>query len=481
LTDLNAAARVGSMRFLSDADKRDIYEGALWVLSEVGMTLHHEEAVQLLLSAGCRVDDGGRVRVPKRLVEDARGSVPSMIRVYDREGALAMELGHYNSYFGPGSDLLSTYDVETGEHRPSSLEDVARAAHLVDALSNIDFVMSSAYPAEIEPHASYLRSYAAMMRNTTKPLVVTAEDAKDLRVMCDVAAVLRGGDGNLRDRPYFIVYNEPVSPLSHSVEGIEKLLVCADTGVPSIYASAQIMGATAPVTVAGHMVQGIAECLFGMVLHQLRSPGAPFVFGHGLAVLDMSTSQCLYNSVESYLTEVGMIEMAKWLDLPNFGLAGSTDSQLVDAQNGLEIAELTLLVMQAGSNLNHDVGYMDFGLTGSLESIVITDECVGLNRSLMAGIEVTRESLALDVIATVGPGGSFLGEAHTRKLLRSNRWQPTILNRRSRDRWLLDGGPDLRERARRRALELLKDHDVKPLPADVGDTLDRALARGVVR
>jgi trimethylamine--corrinoid protein Co-methyltransferase len=136
-------------------------------------------------------------------------------------------------------------------------------------------------------------------------------------------------------------------------------------------------------------------------------------------------------------------------------------------------------VMQAGSNLNHDVGYMDFGLTGSLESIVITDECVGMNRSLLAGIAVTRESLALDIIAAVGPGGSFLGEAHTRRLLRANRWQPTILNRNSRDKWLLDGSPDLRERARRKAMDLLGSHEVRPLHARVADALDRALDEGV--
>ena len=186
--NVSTTARVDHMRFLSDTDKRDIYEAALYVLSDVGMTLHHEGAVKLLLDGGCRVDSAGRVRVPRRLVEEARDSVPSVIRVYDREGDLAMELGHYNSYFGPGSDLMSTYDIETGEHRPSSLEDVANAARVVDALPNIDFVMSSAYPNEAEPQESYLRSYAAMMRNTTKPLVMTALDGKDLRLMCDVAS-----------------------------------------------------------------------------------------------------------------------------------------------------------------------------------------------------------------------------------------------------------------------------------------------------
>ena len=110
--------------------------------------------------------------------------------------------------------------------------------------------------------------------------------------------------------------------------------MCARAGVPCVYVPAPMTGATAPITVAGYMAQGIAESLLGMVVHQLCRPGAPFVFGHGHAVLDMSTAQSAYNAVEGYAIEMGMVEMAKWLDLPNFANAGTTDSQLVDAQAG---------------------------------------------------------------------------------------------------------------------------------------------------
>jgi trimethylamine--corrinoid protein Co-methyltransferase len=474
--DVRNAARVGRMSFLSDTDKRGIFQAVLDVLGHVGMMVYHPEAKELLREAGCRVDADDRVYVPKHVVERVRDSVPSVVRVYNRTGDLAMELGHFNSYFGTGSDLMSTYDLETGEHRPSTIEDVARAARLADALPNIDFVMSSAYPNGVDPHQSYLLSFATMMQNTVKPLVITAENGADLRVMCDLATTVRGGADELRAKPYFIVYNEPISPLEHPVDSIAKLFLCAEAGVPSIYIPAQMTGATAPITVAGHMTQGIAESLFGMVVHQLRCPGAPFVFGHGMAVLDMVTAQCSYNAVEGYMTEMGMVEMAKWLDIPNFGNAGTSDSQLVDAQAGLDIAELTLLVMQAGSNLNHDVGYLDFGLTGSLESIVITDEFIAMNRRLLAGIDVNRETLAVDVIAAVGPGGHFLNENHTRKHMRGSQWRPTILNRRGRDEWQLDGSPDLRERARRKALQLLSSHETEPLPAEIAASVDRLLS-----
>ena len=140
-----------------------------------------------------------------------------------------MELGEYNSYFGlPGSDLINTWDIESREHRRSNLDDVARSARLTDALPNMDFVMSSAYPNELDPHRSYIEEFRAMVNNTTKPLVMTCENADDLRVMWEVSCKIRGGAEELRFKPYFIMYSEPICPLMHSETALEKLLPCAD-------------------------------------------------------------------------------------------------------------------------------------------------------------------------------------------------------------------------------------------------------------
>ena len=173
--------------------------------------------------------------------------------------------------------------------------------------------------------------------------------------------------------------------------------------------------------------------------------------------------QALYNSAEYYTTILGICEMAKWLDLPNWGYAGSSDSHVVDAQAGMDAAELTLLSMQAGSNLNHDIGYLAFGLIGALELVVITDEIISLNRRTLEGIEVSPETLGVEVIAKVGPGGEFLREKHTAKYVRSQQWMPTMLNRKTRENWKADGAPDLRERARRKALAILADHKPEPI------------------
>jgi len=462
----------GRLTYLSETDKAAIYEGALEIISSIGMRVHHQGARELLRAAGCTVTEPDLVCIPRALVEQARASAPSMIDVFDRAGAPAMSLGGYNSYFGTGSDLMSTYDLETGEHRPSALADISRAARLCDALPNIDFVMSCAHPNDVAPHRSYLESFRAMVANTTKPMVMTSEHAGDLKVLWEIACELRGGAEELRAKPYFTMYLEPVSPLSHPVESIEKLLFCADWGIPAIYSPAPLAGGTAPITVAGHTCQGVAESLFGLVIHQLRKPGAPFLFGIGPAVLDMVTSQSSYNAPEYLMTFLCQIEMARWLELPNWGYGGTSDSQLVDAQAGMEIAELALLCLAAGSNLNHDVGYLDFGLTASLELIVIVDEYIALNRRIFAGVEVSPETLAVDAIRQVGPGGDFLSSKHTAKHVRKGQWRPTIINRQGYVRWQEEGGLDLREKARRKALTLLETHQPPPLAADVAKRID---------
>jgi trimethylamine--corrinoid protein Co-methyltransferase len=220
----------------------------------------------------------------------------------------------------------------------------------------------------------------------------------------------------------------------------------------------------------------VAECLFGMVLHQLRRPGAPFLFGIGSAVLDIATAQSSYNDL-GYLTGyMCAVEMAKWLDIPNWGNAGTSDSHLPDAQAGMEATQITFLAMQAGSNLAHDVGYLDFGLTCSLEQIVIVDEFIALNRRLLGGVPVDRDSLAVETIAQVGPGGHFMGSKHTRRHMRDVQWRPSILNRQGRENWLADGGLDLRAKARVKAAELLDTHEVPALAPEVAAAADGLVA-----
>ena len=462
--------------YLTDDEKAAIYEAALEIMTTVGQRVHHPEALELLRAAGAVVEEPDLVKVPRELVEKARRTAPAVVDVYSRTGEHAMALGHYNTYFGNGSAVTSVYDLETGEHRPTVLADGEMAARLCDALPQVDFVMAYAHPGDYDPHVALLQSFRAMVANTTKPLCVVAENRRDLEVMTEIAAAVRGGDAELAAKPYFVLYLEPTSALSHPVDSVEKLLFCADHGIPAIYSPAPLAGGTAPITIAGQVAQGTAESLLGLVVHQLRKPGAPFLFGIGPAVLDMATSQSSYNAPEYLMGYVCAVELARWLDLPNWGYAGTTDAQVIDAQAGMEAAELTLLSMTTGSNLNHDLGYLDFGMTGSLELVVLADEFLAMNRKVCAGVEVTPETLAVDVVRDVGPGGDFLSHRSTAKQVRKAQWRPQILNRQGRSRWAEEGGLDLREKARLKALRLLEEHQVAPLPPAVAARIDSLVA-----
>lgn len=461
------------LTFLPHAGRMRILDASLVVLDEIGMQILSEQARSLLAAAGCPADAQQVVRIPERVVRAAVARAPRSIPVFDRLGRPAMDLGGKRAYFGTGSDLVFSHDAASGARRRCVLDDVARAARVADALGNLDFVMSFAHPGDIPPGLAYLASFKAMLENTTKPLVTTAAGHDDLAAMCDMAAAVRGGDRALRERPWILHYAEPVSPLRHPAPGLDKLLLCAERGVPVVYSPAPIAGSSAPITVAGHVALGLAESLCGLVIHQLRAPGAPFLPGMGAAVMDMATGQCSYNAPEYYLAYMGMIEMAHHLELPCWGYAGTSDSQLPDGQAALESAVENLLSTFAGANLNHDVGYLNFGLTGSLEMLVVNDELIGQMRRLARGIPVDDASLALDAIRAAGHGGSFLRQRHTIRNVRKVQWRPGLLGRTSYDNWKAQGGLDLLGRASDRLDRILREHQVESLEEEQAKAIEK--------
>ena len=462
----NESSQRPTLLFLSLADKERIHQAVLEILEKIGMQILHDEAQILLKKAGCRVVEKNVVKIPENLVQGAIQSAPRNIPIYDREGNHVMDLGGHRSYFGTGSDLIYSLDAESMKRRPCILDDVSRAARLCDALPNIDFIMSCAHPSDLDPQKAYLASFQAMVENSSKPIVSTAEDRNDLREMCRIAEILRDGEEKLRTQPYFIHYAEPISPLKHPFTSLDKLLFCAEKHIPSIYSPAPLSGATAAMTIAGHVAQGLAECFCGLVIHQLKAEGAPFLMGMGPAVLDMATSQSSYNAPEYYLGYLAAIEMSHYYDLPSWGYAGISDSQIPDGQATLEATFITFLSIVSGANLNHDVGYLDFGRTASLEMVVIVDEIIDQLRRLQRGIPVNDDELGLDVIQEVGPGGQFLTHDHTLRHFRSTQWRPRLICRDGYEKWEESGSRSLLDRARQRLLEILETHRSLPIPAE---------------
>jgi trimethylamine--corrinoid protein Co-methyltransferase len=454
-----------TLNFLSDQKKEKIHQAALKILAQIGMKILHGQALELLADAGCRVEDDHIVKIPSDLVMQALKSTPKNIAVYDRQANHCMDVGGRRAYFGTGSDLIFSHDAIKNERHLCVLEDVCRAARVADALPNIDFIMSFGHPSDYPPERAYLASFQAMTANSIKPIVSTAQRRDDLAQMWRICCILRGSDKQLREKPLMIHYTDPISPLKHPVYSLDKLLFCAETSVPLIYSPAPIAGTTAPMTIAGHVAQGLAECLCGLVIHQLKSKGAPFLMGMGPAVLDMASGECSYNAPEFLLSLQAIIEMSHYYDLPNWGYAGTTDAQIPDEQAVFEAGLETFMAAMAGSNLNHDVGYMDYGRTGSLELMVILDEVIDQIRRLGQGIPVDDDMLALDAIRKVGSEGDFLTHPHTLKYLRQTQWRPKLISRMGYEEWQSAGGTSLLERSRTKLEDILRNHQTVPIPA----------------
>jgi trimethylamine--corrinoid protein Co-methyltransferase len=468
-------------RVLSEGQIEEVFSAALEVLLRVGTRLHGDEALALLDGAGCQVDDGNRVRVPAWLVKRALSTTPGRIVVAGRDRRRRITLEKNKFFFGTGSDCPSLVDPYSGEVRKYTFNDVYDAARINDALSNLDFHMSLGLTSGVLAQTYDRPQFLAMVKGTSKPLVVTAVDREGLADQYEMACQVLGGPDEFGRAPLFVVYIEPSSPLTHSVEAVEKLLYAAATGIPAIYTPCTMAGGTGPVTMAGTMVQALAEYLVGVVLAQLKRPGAGVVMGGVNAPMDMATSILSYGSPELALVSAAMTDVAKWLGVPMFSTAGCSDAKSLDQQAAIEATFSIVLAALSGANLIHDVGYLESGLLGSFDMLVMSDEIIGMARRLLSGVTVTPETLAVDVIQQVGPGGHYLSQEHTRRHFRAETWFPTLIDRQMRRAWEAGGSQTMADRIRAQVVDILEHHQPAPLPDGTEQALREIVARAEAR
>jgi trimethylamine--corrinoid protein Co-methyltransferase len=465
------------LEYLSQEQMRDIHSAALEILEDCGTVIHHEKAVALLHKAGAYVKDDRQVFIPGGLIEWAIGRAPSRVTIYDRNGSPFMFLEGRNVYYGTGSDCPNLLDSFTGERRKFLSGDVEDAVRLVDALPNIDFTMSMGLAPDYPGELQYQHKYAIMIRNSTKPQVITAADKSCLNDIVDIAAAVTGGRTELSRKPIFVLYDEPTSPLVHINEAMEKLMFMAENNLPTNYSPGIMAGGTGPVTMAGAIAQANAEILAGLVIHQLKNPGAPFIFGAGMSPMDMQSMQPTYSSPEAMVEQAGVCQIGRCLyDLPTWGFGGCSASKLADEQAVNEAASYIMMSGWMGTNLVHDVGYLEFGLTYSFDLLVMCDEFIGQVRRMMEGIRVDREYLALDAIKRVGPGGHFLQDDHTLNHFREN-WRPDLTDRKTYETWKTKGASSMGQRAKEKVRYILENHLPERLPAEVDAEIDKILDR----
>ncbi len=452
-----------SFRVLTDGQIAEIKRTAFEVMSKVGFRIYHEGARKMLKQAGARVVDE-IVKVPEHIVAGCLGTAPKGWTIYDREGKRAMEVEGRKSYYGTSTASPKTQDALSGEIHPTRVADIAIAAKVADALANIDWVMPMGSVQDVAPTAADLYEFEAVVTNTTKPIVFIGYTPRGVELVYEMAIEVAGGIENLRQRPFLIFYPEPISPLVFPADVIDRLFVCADLSMPQIQGPTIQFGATAPVTLAGAIAQGTAEALMCLVLAQLRKPGCPCSLGCNFAVFDMTAGLLSIAAPEMSLALAAQAEVAQSFGLPSWGLAGSTDAKVLDAQAGSESAFSILAQGLSGLNLIHDVGYMDNGMVCSTAQLILGDENIGMAKRFIRGIEVNHETLARELIENVGPGGHFLDQNHTYDHFKNELWMPGLMTRSAGEDWQSQGAKDMATRIQEKLEDIVKNHKAPSLP-----------------
>jgi trimethylamine--corrinoid protein Co-methyltransferase len=454
---------------LSPDQVRRIHWASLEILERFGAKLHHQEAIDLLKKGGADVSDGNQVRIPSGMVEKAFSTAPKRVVLYDRHGEPAMPLESHRCFYGPGSDCMNIIDHRTGERRRPTLQDVVEGTIVCDALPDIDFVMSMVLPGDVDQAAADVHQMEAMLSHTTKPIIVVSYELRGLVAAVEMAEVVVGGPDALRRTPPITCYVNVVSGVNHNAEALQKLLYLSEKGLPCLYIPASTGGVTSPVTPAGAVALDNAGVLLGVVLSQLKREGAPYIMtGMQPSPMDMRTMVTPYADPQRGIFQA----MARFYNLPAFGWGGVSDSKLVDQQAAAEAALTLLAESLVGGNIIHDLGYLESGLTFSLAQLVVCEELIGWIEVFLRGVEVSDESLALDVIGQVGSEGHFMNQEHTRQHF-GEAWYPDLLDRTDHKTWHAAGSKTLGERAAERVERILSEHQPEPLPTRVRQELRR--------
>jgi trimethylamine--corrinoid protein Co-methyltransferase len=465
------------MKILTDDQIWEIRQAAFDIIEKVGFKCRHKEVHKMMKQAGAWGRDS-TIKIPRYIVEECLLTAPKGWTIYDRSGRRAMEVEGEKSYYGTSTASPNTRDAFSGEIRLTTIKDIELGAKVADACEHIDWVMPMGTAQDVPGNAAEVHEMQALFSNTTKPAVFIGYSALGCEYVYEMAAVIAGGEEKLREKPFIIVYPEAIAPLFFPDEVIERIFLAADRFMPQLPGSTVSAGATGPVTMAGLIAQITAESLIHLTIAQLRKKGCPVAMSGNVGILDMRTALMTVAAPENSLAIAAQAEVARSFNLPTWGLAGASDSKLLDAQAGLESAFSILSQGLSGLNLIHDVGYLASGMACSLEQLVMGNEVVGMTKRFVAGITVTRETLARQVIEDVGPGGHFMTQKHTLNHFKNELWTSKLLNRQTIDAWIASGKPSMEDRVKEEVRMISETHKPEPLSDRVLSELDRLKKEG---
>jgi trimethylamine--corrinoid protein Co-methyltransferase len=464
------------LKVLSDEQIYDIHQAALEILWNTGVLVKASVARDLLRQAGAVVDEETMIcRIPGYIVEEALKRAPSSFTVYARNPANDVYVSTRSLHYEPMIGRLNCYDYVTGTTHRTTLEDVGHLIKLADALPHYHLLHSGAIMPQIDGvpiGATHVYGYLESVRNSSKVIKATSRERILAEDCLRMVAVVAGDEDELRRKPFTFTTDNPVAPLQHDRDQMEGALEFAKYGLPIDVTSEPQAGATSPVTLAGLLAQQTADVISGITIIQLANPGNPIWYGTCGSIMDMRVGRIAIGAVEMGLINVASAQIAHFYDIPCRGTASATDSKLLDVQAGYEKATVLTMAALGGVNKIFYPGTMEGALTISEESLVIDDEIIGGLYRALEGIDVNKTTLALDVIDAAGPGGYFLGQRHTMQFLEREQFIPSLSDRQTREKWEEAGSKGMADRAHEKVEQILAEHEVDLLEADVEAELE---------
>ena len=463
----------GLYKPLSADDIATIHEASLTILENIGMTYERglEAILDLAESNGAKVDrEKSRIYFGRDLVATQAALAPEQVLLYSRGGDNDLDLTRHRVYLGTGGAAVKILDLESGEARPTTLNDLFQLARLADSLENIHFFVRPCVATDI-PITDYDASGVfACLKGTAKHIMTGVTNEDGLHKVLDMAAMIAGGMNTLREKPFISsIASFAISPLKFCTQSTLIMLEAVRNRIPVALSAAPMAGSTSPVTMAGTLALLHAEQLAGIVICQLTNPGAPVLYGGIPGRANLRSLAYMGGAVECGMMNAAIHQLAHHIKVPNYNSSGLTDSKIPDAQASWEKAATTVLAAMGGSNyVHHAAGMLESMLTVAYEQYVIDDEIIGMSCKILQGITVDAEHLALEAIDEVGPGGSFILSPHTMKHMRREYFSGNgVSDQNSREKWVEKGSRDTWTRARDMAIKILAEEEKPHIPADV--------------
>jgi trimethylamine--corrinoid protein Co-methyltransferase len=457
-----------SLNLLSKADMYAIHLASLDVLGEVGVIVPSEEVLRRLEEAGAEVDyKNQHVRIPHYIAEEAIRKTPHRFSVYYRDLKTRKILGGDKTHFGTVGFATNFYDVASRTYRRVTTQDLANVTRIADALENVEFYMCMGSPMDV-PHEIVDRyMWMLAFENTRKPVINEAMQKEGAVDAIEMASTIVGGIEKLRRKPIMILLISITSPLTYDRTTLEAFVEACKLGIPTFVNSGPMVGATSPATLAGTLTLNMAEFISALVISRLINSKAPIIIGSWARAMDVREASAVLGGPEFALLHAAVAQMARYYEIPSAGGGILSDSKSLDTQMGYEKALTGVIPALAGLNLTCGMGLIASENTMSPEGLVIDDEIVSIVKKIISGIEVTDETVALDLMKKVGPKGSFLTERHTLEHFKREIWIPKITDRTFPDIWVKAGARDLWVKAKEESEKILKEYEVPPLSKDI--------------